>query len=98
MKIIFVKKIKMDGNACKKCVDVEKRLLDNDQLDSIDEIIIADERDPNSPGMQLAKLHQVDVAPFFLLEKDDGTSSIYTIYFQFVKEVLQGQTITKKVA
>jgi len=96
MKIIFVKKIKADGNACKKCVDVEKRLRDNDQLDGIDEIVIADERDQNSPGMQLAKLHQVDVAPFFLVEQDDGTSRVYTIYFQFVKEVLQG--LTKKVA
>jgi hypothetical protein len=96
MKIIFVKKIKADGNACKKCVDVEKRLRDNDQLDGIDEIVIADERDQNSPGMQLAKLHRVDVAPFFLVEQDDGTSRVYTIYFQFVKEVLQG--LTKKVA
>ena len=46
MNIKFVKKIKADGTPCAKCADVEKRLVDNGQMESIDEIIIADERDP----------------------------------------------------
>ena len=67
--------------------------------ESIDEVIVADERDPESLGMQLAKLHQVNLAPFFLVEDDDGTTSIFTVYFQFVKEVLQANgSPTQKVA
>ncbi len=97
MKITFVKKTKLDGSLCRKCVDVEKRLHDNLQMDSIDEIVIADEGDPNSPGMQLAKQHQVEQAPFFLVEDDDGGIKVYTIYLQFIKEVLQtGNESTQK--
>ncbi len=97
MKITLVKKIKMDGSPCKKCADVEARLIASDHMASINEVVIADERDPASLGMQLAKQHQVDKAPFFLVENDDETISIYTIYFQFVKEILQARP-TKKVA
>lgn len=89
MKITLVKKIKKDGSPCRKCADVEKRLLDSGQMAYIDEVIIADERDPQSPGMQLAQQHQVDLAPFFMVQASDGTVKIYTVYFQFVKEVLQ---------
>ena len=99
MKITFVKKIKADGSPCKKCADVEKRLLESGHMESIDEIIIADERDPESLGMQLAKLHQVNLAPFFLVENDNEITSVYTVYFQFIKEVLQAKiSPTQKVA
>mgnify|MGYP000449917086 CR=1 FL=1 len=89
MKITLVKKIKVDGSPCRKCADVEKRLLDSGQMESIDEILIADERDPQSLGMQIAAQYKVDAAPFFIVENDDGSTNIYTVYFQFVKEVLQ---------
>lgn len=91
MKITFVKKIKADGLPCKKCLEVEQRLRDSDLMDRIDQVVIADERDPQSDGMQLAAKHQVDRAPFFIVENEDGNEMIYTIYFQFVKEVLNGQ-------
>lgn len=96
MKITFVKKIKADGNPCTKCADVEKRLIDSGQMETIDEIVIADERDPESSGMQLAKQHQVELAPFFLVQHDDNSTSVYTVYFQFVKEVLQGGAFSSK--
>lgn len=89
MKITFVKKIKADGSPCRKCADVEKRLLDSGYVQFIDETVIADEREPQSPGMQLARQHCVEQAPFFLVEESDGRVRIYTIYFQLVKEVLQ---------
>lgn len=89
MKITLVKKIKADGSPCRKCADVEKRLLDSGQMTFIDEVVIADERDPHSLGMQLAQLYQLDLAPFFMVQTDDGMVKIYTVYFQFVKEVLQ---------
>jgi len=89
MKITFVKKIKADGSPCRKCADVERRLLDNSQMKLIDEVVIADERDANSPGMKLAGEHGVEQAPFFLVSAEDGTTTVYTIYYQLVKEILQ---------
>jgi len=91
MKIIYVKKIKADGSPCKKCAEVTERLEKADQMQFINEILIADERDDSSAGMMLAKELSVDRAPFFVVEKADGTKSVYTVYFKFVKEVLNQQ-------
>ena len=89
MRIQMVKKLKIDGSACKKCADVEKRLSDAGLLDSIDEIVIADESDPDSKGMVLARELDVENAPFFIVEDPPGIRKVYTIYFKFLKEVLQ---------
>ena len=91
MQITFVKKIKVDGEPCRKCAEVEKRLNDAGMMSRIDEVVIADERDPESAGMALAAKHQVAVAPFFVVSEDDGTERVYTVYFQFLKEVLQNR-------
>ena len=88
MHITMVKKIKKDGNPCRKCADVVTQLEENNLLDRIDQIVIADERDPTSAGMILAKKHNVDLAPFFVVEEDGQATKIYTVYFKFVKEVL----------
>jgi len=90
VKITFVKKILADGSPCRKCADVEKRLSTSGQLEQIDETLIADERDPSSPGMQLAERLGVQRAPFFVVEHDDGQEQVYTVYFKFAKEVLGG--------
>ncbi|MFO1435633.1 MAG: hypothetical protein U1F34_04480 [Gammaproteobacteria bacterium] len=91
MHITFVKKIKEDGSACRKCAEVQKKLEDSGQIGRIDEIIIADERDPGSTGMQLAAKYGVDTAPFFIVREADGSERVYTIYFKFAKEVLDRQ-------
>ena len=91
MHITFVKKIKADGSPCRKCAEVQERLEKSGYLPRIDRTVIADERDPASEGMQLAQRHSVEVAPFFIVE-DGGATRIYTVYFRFVKEVLQGKT------
>ena len=88
MHITMVKKIMKDGSPCRKCADVINQLEGNKLLDRIDQIVIADERDPNSAGMILAKEHNVDLAPFFVVEEDGQATKIYTVYFKFVKEVL----------
>ena len=88
MHITMVKKIMKDGSPCRKCADVLNQLEENKLLDRIDQIIVADERDPNSQGMILAKEHNVDLAPFFVVEEDGQATKIYTVYFKFVKEVL----------
>ena len=92
MRITFIKKIKLDGSFCKKCNEVQQKMDDAGQTEMIDEVLIADERDPSSPGMELASLYNVEQAPFFLVEKDGEAPIIYTVYFKFVKEVLNQKT------
>jgi hypothetical protein len=95
MKITFVKKINLDGSFCKKCDEVQQKMDAAGQNEMIDEVLIADERDPSSPGMELASLFQVDRAPFFLVEREGEAPVIYTVYFKFVKEVLNQKTQEK---
>ena len=87
MKITFVKKINLDGSFCKKCAEVQQKMDDAGQNEMIDEVLIADERDPSSPGMELASLFQV--------EREGEAPVIYTVYFKFVKEVLNQKTQEK---
>jgi len=92
MKITLVKKIKLDGSLCKKCEEVQQKLDSTGQIDLIDEVLIADERDPSSAGMELASLYNVERAPFFLVEKEGQAPEIHTVYFKFVKDVLNQKT------
>lgn len=89
MKITLVKKILSDGSPCKKCADVLEKLESSGHLNRIDKILVADENDPQSPGMQLARQYQVERAPFFVVEESQKEPQIYTVYFKFVKEVLE---------
>lgn len=90
MTITLVKKILKDGSPCAKCADVLQKLEESGYMSRIDDILVADERDPNSPGMQLARQYQVDRAPFFLVDHEDGQDPvIYTVYLKFVREVLE---------
>lgn len=88
MKITLVKKILADGSPCAKCRDVQQKLEENDQMRFIDQTLIADVRDEQSQGMQIAKQFGVDRAPFFLVEQDGQEPQVYTVYFKLVKEVL----------
>jgi hypothetical protein len=90
--ITMVKKIFADGSPCKKCGEVEEKMRDAGQLDQLDKIVSAYEADPESEGMQLAARHNVDRAPFFIVERDGQDAEIYTVYFKFVKEVLNAKT------
>ncbi len=92
MKITLVKKILADGSPCKKCGDVLAKLEANDQMQHIDEVLVADERDNTSAGMVLANKYSVDRAPFFIVEKEGHEPVIYTVYFKFVKDVLEQKT------
>lgn len=92
MKITFVKKIKVDGSACRKCAEVQQRLENDGYINKIDKTIIADERDTNSEGMLLAKQHNVSQAPFFIIEEEGKETEIYTVYFKFVNDVLKGSS------
>jgi hypothetical protein len=95
MTITLVKKILADGTPCKKCGDVLAKLESSGQMSAIDRIVIADERDPSSEGMVLAQQHDVNRAPFFLIEEEGKETQIYTVYMKFVKEVLEQKTEEK---
>ncbi|WP_028877371.1 hypothetical protein [Teredinibacter turnerae] len=95
MKITLVKKILADGSPCKKCGDVLQKLESSGQIAQIDTILTADERDPESDGMVLAKKLDVDRAPFFVVEKDGAAPLVYTVYMKFVKDVLNQKTEEK---
>ena len=84
-KITFVKKILTSGEQCAKCADVEAKLKKDGYIAHIDQIVVADERDSNSPGMQLARKFNITLAPFFIVE-DQFETRTYTVYFQFLKE------------
>lgn len=92
MPVTMVKKIKADGSPCRKCAEVETRLREAGLSDSIDRVVIADERDPTSEGMVLARRHGVDLAPFFIVTGADGSERVYTVYYRLVKEVLKRET------
>jgi hypothetical protein len=92
MTITYVKKIKADGSACKKCGEVSAKMEEAGHMQFIDHIAIADERDPESEGMLLAAKHDVNRAPFFIVEEEDKEPEIHTVYFKFVKQVLAGKT------
>ena len=92
MKITLVKKVFADGSPCKKCGEVEQKMRDAGQLEQIDHTVIAYEADPQSEGMLLATQHSVDRAPFFIDERDNQPAEVYTVYFKFVKDVLNQKT------
>ena len=92
MKITLVKKVFADGSPCKKCGEVEQKMRDAGQLEQIDQTVIAYEADPQSEGMLLAAQHNVDRAPFFIVERDKQPAEVYTVYFKFVKDVLNQKT------
>ena len=84
----MIKKIKQDGAPCRKCAEVEQRLLEAGLLGRIDQVIIADERDVESEGMRLAAHYGIERAPFFIVEQDGAPPRIYTVYLKFLKDVL----------
>jgi hypothetical protein len=96
MHITFVKKILADGELCKKCREVSERLEAEGLIEMINHISIADERDAESEGMRLARQHNVERAPFFLVE-DGGNVMAFDIYFKF-KKFMAEQGLIKPVA
>lgn len=88
----MVKKILADGSPCRKCAEVETRLRKDGVEQRIDRVVIADERDPDSEGLALARRHQVELAPFFIVTAEDGRETVYTVYFRLLRDVLQGSS------
>ena len=98
MHITFVKKIKVDGTECRKCLEVQSRLEKEGYIEKINAIVIADENDENSVGLKLARKYAVEQAPFFIVEDEKNSVIIYTVYFKFIKEIFGGKTTENDIA
>ena len=91
MHITIVKKIRSDGSLCRKSAEVSEKLDQLNLSDRINTVVFADEREFSSPGLELARMHGVKAAPFFIVEQEEKTH-VYTKYSRFLKEVLGHHT------
>ena len=85
MHVTMVKKRMKDGSECRKCAQAVEHLRKRGLLDRIDEIVWADENDPNSEGMLLGTRLGVERAPFFVV-RDAGAEHVYTSVLSLVQE------------
>ncbi|GIW45881.1 MAG: hypothetical protein KatS3mg077_3163 [Candidatus Binatia bacterium] len=96
MHITMVKKRLADGSECRKCREVTELLQQKGLWSRMDEVVWADERDPASPGMQLAEKYSVERAPFFIVRDDTG-ERVYTSVLQLIRNHL-GEVTTSEQA
>jgi len=85
MQITMVKKRLKDGNPCRKCSQAEQLLKDRNMWQHIERVIWAEDDDPTSEGFQLAKLHQVTQAPFFLVQRLSGEAECVQSTLQLLR-------------
>jgi len=85
MHITMVKKRLGDGSECRKCLEATTHLQSRGLWEKIDEIVWADERDSNSPGMLLGARLGVQQAPFFVVRDEQG-EAVYVSVLQLAKE------------
>jgi len=87
MHVTMVKKVLLDGSACKKCDQAEELFKRRGLWEKIDEVIFARESEPDSPGMRLAEKHRVELAPFFIVS-DGAGEKVYTSAVELMREKL----------
>lgn len=90
--IVFVKKVLASGEACAKCRDIEQRLHHDELMSRVDEVLLAREDDPASPGVGLAERHGVTRAPFFLIRRPDGGEQVIESYLAFKRWVSSSES------
>lgn len=83
----MVKKVFLDGSPCQKCAQAEALLKRRDLWSRIDEVILAKEAEPESPGMKLAEARGVTLAPFFIV-KDGEREEVYTSVLELIQQRL----------
>jgi len=86
----MVKKRLANGEPCEKCAQTEAMLRRRGVWDRIDEVAWAVEGDDASAGVELGRLHGVEVAPFFVLRFDDGSEDVYTSGMKLLRDHLSG--------
>ena len=84
-RVTMVKKQLASGEPCRKCVDAERVLRARGAWNRIDEVVWAVENDPESAGMQLARRHKIDVAPFFLVADGKGSELAFSSVLELLR-------------
>ncbi len=97
-KVIMVKKLLASGEPCAKCAQAEELLKARGVWDQIDEVVWADERDPDSAGAVLARKHEVALAPFFVVQRPGQKDEVYPSTLRLVKELSAGAGSSAKGA
>lgn len=87
-KITLVKKILTNGQPCRKCIELLRKLEASGHLDKIDKTVIAQEGNPQSEGFLLAELHNQESAPFFIIEHQNGNTETVSTYGDFLQIAL----------
>ena len=64
MHVTMIKKTLESGEPCQKCAQAEELLRRRGLWERIDEVVVADVRDPSSTGYRLAAQYGIDLAPF----------------------------------
>ncbi len=85
MHITMVKKKMRDGSDCRKCAEATEHLRARGLWDRIDEVVWAEEGNPDSPGMRLGQRLGVERAPFFIV-RDDAGEKVYTSVLRLIQE------------
>ena len=86
--VTFVKKKLENGEWCAKCNDVSARLEKDGTSSFIDRTVVADLRDPESEGLQLAAEHSMDRAPFFVVKNTETNAvEVFDVYFKFKRHM-----------
>jgi phosphoadenosine phosphosulfate reductase len=94
MHVTMVKKRLANGEPCRKCAQAEELLRTRGLWDRIDEVVLADEGNSTSPGMQLGARHGVSLAPFFVVRDDEGTETVYESVLKLIKDRFTESTPT----
>ncbi len=87
MRITMIKKRLANGDPCQKCAQTEEMLKRRGHWGAIDEVVWAIEGEPDAPGWAYAKRHEVEVAPFFVIEID-GEETAMTSPLRLIKTYL----------
>ncbi|HEX3772175.1 MAG TPA: phosphoadenylyl-sulfate reductase [Polyangiaceae bacterium] len=85
MHVTMVKKRLASGEPCRKCAQAETLLKDRGLWSRVDEVLVADENDPTSPGMVLGARLGIGLAPFFVVRDDKGPETVFESVLQFVQ-------------
>ena len=93
MHITMVKKKLQGGADCRKCAEVTEHLQQRGLWNRVDDVVWAEEDNPDSPGMVLSRRLGVERAPFFVVRNDDGSEKVYLSVLQLIRERL-GESVT----
>ncbi len=96
MHVTMVKKRLVDGEPCRKCMQVEDMLRERGVWERIDAVVWAEEGDPKSPGMLLSARHSIETAPFFVVQTAGDQPKVYRSALKLLRDCFRGDSSQAK--